>query len=109
MKTVIDSLNNNSISNYRKEIKSVYKDIQEFKNSSDLMGLLAYMNKNQQVAWACPIHYSMGPNEKNVEKAITHFAPCQLGIYDYSIYFIDDLPNEPLYKFNLKVKYLEMI
>ena len=109
MKIVIDSFYSNSVSNYRKTIESVYDDLNTFKENSDLTGLLAYMNKNQQVSWCCPLHWSVAPNEKNVEKAISHLAPCQLGIYDYSIYFIDDIPDKDTYKYNIKNKYLEMI
>jgi predicted metalloendopeptidase len=86
-------------------------DVERFINAKDMYGLLAYTNSNEVYSWASPIVWSVLPDEKNVDKYISHLSPPQLGAYDYFIYI--DLPTDnaetKAFKREFKQKYLKFI
>ena len=76
-----------------------------------MYGLLAYTNQDEIFAWQSPIVWTVGPDEKNVKKYISHLSPPELGIYDYYIYIDDDADDEKTkrYKKEFRAKYFEFI
>jgi len=103
---------------YGADKKKGLKHAQELKTSieyilenGDVYDMLASVNKNETVSWQSPIVWSIGPDEKNVSKNISHLDMPQLGLYDYMIY-IDDPNDDKLtkkFKNDFKVKYLNFI
>ena len=91
--------------------QEILKQVTELIEADDMYGLLAYTNQDEIFAWQSPIVWTVGPDEKNVKKYISHLSPPELGIYDYYIYIDDDADDEKTKKFKkeFRAKYFEFI
>ena len=89
----------------------ILKQVTNFIAEDDMYGLLAYSNQDEIFSWQSPIVWTVGPDEKNVKKYISHLSPPELGIYDYFIYIDDDADSEKTKKFKkeFRAKYFEFI
>jgi predicted metalloendopeptidase len=106
----------NSIYNTTKKVgynhvNNIKNNIEYILKNGNMYQMLAYINKNEIYAWACPITWNILPDEKNVTKYISHLSRGELGIYDYTIY-IDDKNDDKKtkeFKKQFKEKYFEFI
>jgi len=94
--------------------KDVLNEVENFMKLDKINGLytlLSDLNSNEIISWGSPIQWTLQPDEKSVQKYISHLSPAQLSINDYLIY-IDD-PSDDLetkrYKKYIKNQYLNYI
>ena len=94
-----------------KTAQSLKSDIEHILESGTIYDMLSYVNRDETIAWQSPIVWSVSPDEKNVDKYISHLEMPQLGVYDYMIYVDEpsDTKENKLYKKEFKKKYLEFI
>jgi putative endopeptidase len=112
LKNVYNSLKNDTRKSMAKHVDLAVSRLDKYVENDDMYGLLAFVNQNETISWASPIHWSITPDEKNVKQYISHISFGKLGIYDYLIY-IDDLPSDDAatkkYKKLVKKEYLHYI
>ena len=112
LKNVYNSLKNDTRKSMAKHVDLAVSRLDKYVEKDDMYGLLAFVNQNETISWASPIHWSITPDEKNVKQYISHISFGKLGIYDYLIY-IDDLPSDDAatkkYKKLVKKEYLHYI
>ena len=89
LKNVYNSLKNDTRKSMAKHVDLAVSRLDKYVEKDDMYGLLAFVNQNETISWASPIHWSITPDEKNVKQYISHISFGKLGIYDYLIY-IDD-------------------
>ena len=86
---VYQSLTTNNSTSIKKHAKNILDETNEFIEKNDMYGLLVDLNTNEIISWGAPIQWSLLPDEKNVNKYISHLSSPQLSIYDYLIYIED--------------------
>ena len=91
--------------------QEILKEVNHFIEDENMYGLLAYTNQDEIFSWQSPIVWSIMPDEKNVQKYISHLSPPQLGIYDYFIYIDDPKDDQKTknFKKEFREKYFEFI
>lgn len=94
-----------------KHVQELKASIEDILANGDMYDMLSSVNKNETVSWQSPIVWSVIPDEKNVNKNISHLDMPQLGIYDYTIYIDDPSDDKSTKKFKseFKSKYLNFI
>lgn len=58
----------------------------KYVKSDDLIGYLAFINRNEIVSWGCPISWSMYQDEKDAVNTRSHITSPQLSFYDFDLY-----------------------
>ena len=79
--------------------------------SGNIYEVLGLINKNEIIAWGCPLVWSVLKDEKNVKYYKSTISAPQLTIYDYKIYIEDTTDDQDTrkYKKEFKNKYLEFL
>lgn len=68
-----------------KNIHRVTKDIDDFIKTGTLIGLLAYINKNEIVSWGSPIFWKLVPNPKNPRTYINQITSPIMAMFEYEL------------------------
>ena len=58
----------------------------KYVNSDDLIGYLAFINRNEIVSWGCPISWSIYQDEKDAVNTRSYINSPQLSFYDFDLY-----------------------
>jgi len=117
---------------HAKNIKNLYTSLVTMRNSTTkrhivefialfdratkedtLWQFLARINLNEIINFACPISWSVDPDEKNSKVYRHHINVPQMGVFDFKVYMADAFeekdPEEKRYIDLVKKKYLEYI
>ena len=89
-----DKVNKDNIMN-KHEIE-IKETIDNYCDKGDLIGFLAWVNKNEIVSWGCPISWVITNDEKDAVNIRSHIDSPGLSFYDYELY---------IYKGNESKKY----
>ena len=96
--------------NHKSTIRNIQKtmvDIDELISQDDVYSLMAYVNKNEMVAYGCPFVWSILQDEKNSEQYRCYITSPRLTLYDYGLYVLDyGTKEEQKYKRQFKTKYM---
>ena len=68
-----------------KNIHRVTKDIDDFIKTGTLIGLLAYINKNEIVSWGSPIFWKLVPDPKNPRTYINQITSPIMAMFEYEL------------------------
>tara|TARA_Y100000389_G_scaffold205099_1_gene263135 strand:- start:16003 stop:18315 length:2313 start_codon:yes stop_codon:yes gene_type:complete len=111
IKTIKDCIEKANKEKGLSHCKGIKLQVDTFRITGDMYGLLAYVNQNEIFAWQSPIVWTLRPDEKNVKKYISHLSTGKLGLYDYTLYFDnpDDDDKTKKFKAGYKKKYFEFI
>ena len=106
-----NSLTKTSTKNLNNHYTRILGDIDKIFRLGDMYDILAYLNLKEVHSFASPIKWKVSPDEKNVNKYISHLTFGEVSLYDIMFYFeLDtDKPEEQLKKQEVKTKYLEYI
>lgn len=58
----------------------------KYVKNDDLIGYMAFINRNEIVSWGCPISWSMSQDEKDAVNTRSHISSPQLSFYDWDLY-----------------------
>ena len=82
-----------------------------FLEAGDLLKFLAHINRNEIVAWGCPLVWNVQADQKNSKIYRSSIAPPELSIYDYLVYIEDEAEdqNTKKYKAEFKKEYFKYL
>lgn len=96
----------------RRHIAEFVVYFQDIITNGNVWKLMADINRNEIISWACPISWSMESDQKNSKIFRNYIQFPQMSLYDYMLYF-PPLPEDNAatrkYKAEVKVKYIEYI
>ena len=92
-------------------VLKIVDDINNYIDTNNMLGLLAYVNNNEIVSHGCPLVWNMSSDEKNASKYINHISSPSLPLYDYDLYMENawDTAESTKYKKFIKKEYLAYI
>jgi predicted metalloendopeptidase len=90
-KKVENVINSMKFSNFtfdkiKPHIDDVITQHTKYVKNDDLIGYLAFINRNEIVSWGCPISWSMYQDEKDATNTRSHITSPQLSFYDFDLY-----------------------
>ena len=88
VENVINSMkfSNFTFDKIKPHIDDVITQHAKYVKNDDLIGYLAFINRNEIVSWGCPISWSMYQDEKDAVNTRSHITSPQLSFYDFDLY-----------------------
>ena len=88
VENVINSMkySNFTFDKIKPHIDDVITQHAKYVKNDDLIGYLAFINRNEIVSWGCPISWSMYQDEKDAVNTRSHIISPQLSFYDFDLY-----------------------
>jgi predicted metalloendopeptidase len=91
-------------------IQSTVKSLDGLIQEGNLWKLLATINKNEIVSWACPLVWKVAPDAKNSSIFRYNISSGQMSLYDVLLYFeSEDTPKNMAYKKEVKKRFLQYL